>query len=140
MITVTLYGRASDWTYVTVDGSDSFVAHISDPDTTVEVSLPDNTRLLVVRAYDDSGYQPGIPIELSNGFITGSHWKCTHSAPGSWYSLTYNDSVWPQAVTYSWPWGEHDLHPAQYISGEGYGSEQYVWCRGWVSKYTKQDE
>ena len=140
MITVTLYGRVhGDYASVYADGDS--VLTIRGTDSTTEVSLPDNTLVLAVYARDISDDQPGILIKLSNGFITGPHWRCTHSPPGDgWGSLTYNDSVWSQAVVYSWPWGEHDLHPAQYISGEGYGSYRHVYCRGWASKYIKHGD
>ena len=138
MITVTLYGRAHDLADVYADGSASVVTSIRDTDTTAEVNLPDNTRLLAVWARDYSDdQQPGILIKLSNGFITGSHWKCTHPYHVDWHTLTYDDSAWSQAETYSWPWGEHDLHPAQFISGSIYSR---VYCRGWVSKYIKHDD
>ena len=142
MITVTLYGRVhggkkSYWADVYADGDR--VAHISAPDTMIEVSVPDNTRLLTVDVYDNNDL-PGILMKLSNGFITGSHWRCTHGYHADWYSLTYDDSAWPQAVVYSWTWGEHHLHPAQYISGELHGSYRGVNCRGRVSKYIKHDD
>ena len=140
VIAVTFYGRAHEWANVRVDGSSSVVTHISGTDTAAEVTLPNNTRLLAVFAEDRSDNdQSGFLIKLSNGFITGSHWKCTHSHPEYYWTLTYNDTDWQQAVVYSWQWGEHQLHPAEYISGEEYGGNHQVWCRGWVSKYIKHD-
>ena len=138
VITVTLFGRTPYLAYVYADGDS--VAEIYDPDTTTEISLPDNTRLLAVRVYDYTGKQPGIIMKLSNGFITGSHWKCHHSPSGDLTSLTYDDSAWPQALIYSWPRGEHYLHPAQFISGRRYRSNCCVRCRGWVSKYIKYND
>ena len=135
-VTVTFYGRANDRAEVRVDGV--HVTNIRDPDVTTEFILPNDTRLLALYAYDLSGNeQPGIQVKLSNGFFTGSHWRCTHSDPDDWWRLTYNDTAWPQAVIYSWPRGVHHLRPAEFISGERYGSYGLVWCRGWVSKYSK---
>ena len=142
MITVTLYGRlrgGEDLYLADVYADGGRVAHISAPDTMIEVSVPDNTRLLTVYVHDNN-HHPGILMKLSNGFITGSHWKCTYDYHDDWRTLTYDDSAWPQAVVYNWTWGEHHLHPAQYISGERYGSDSEVYCRGWVSKYIKHDD
>ena len=140
-ITVTLYGRAPYYANVFVESRYHYVTKLSDTYTTAEVSLPNTTRLLSVYAWNSADKQPGFLIKLSNGFITGSHWKCTHSQPNSPYSsLTYDDSHWPQAVVYNWTWDEHDLHPAQFISGELYGGTNKLYCRGWISKYSKRDD
>ena len=142
VITVTLYGRNIDWTTLWVDSSNSRSTFSTYPKGGIwTASLPSNTRLLAVEAGDNSGdEQPGILIKLSNGFVTGSHWRCTHSTSGDWQALTYDDSAWPQAVIYNWTWGEHDLHPAEFISGEEYGRRDSVYCRGLISKYIKHND
>ena len=150
MITVTLYGRVN---YVgTVWADDNiFITHIRDPDTTTMASVPDNTRLLSVWA---SGHKndnpdllahekPGILIKLSNGLTTDTHWRCRYSAPydshnkADFNELAYDDSDWPHAVVRTWPRGEHDLHPAECISGEQSANLYVIWCRVRISKYTK---
>ena len=148
MITVTLHGKAYYFGSVYADGV--WIGNICHADTT-EASIPNNTRLLSALVTGDSDNQPdfseddepGVLIRLSSGFITGSHWKCSYS--GSYdnhnhayhWDLAYNDTDWPKAELHTWPLGEHDLHPAEYITGGQFDSDfrPIIYCRGWVSKY-----
>ena len=138
MITVTLYGQTCQWADVRANGD--HVGYINDGYIASEFSIPNNTRLLAVLAYEQNNNGAGLLIKLSNGFVTGSHWKCKHNPSGYWYELTYNDTGWPQAVVYDWPWSAQSLQPAQYISGELHGNSDRIYCRVWISKYIKHDD
>ena len=76
MISGTLSGRAEDIADVYADGV--FLMTLRSPLSTSTATLPDNTRLLSVRAANTGGVY-GFIIKLSNGFVTDTHWRCSNT-------------------------------------------------------------
>ena len=132
MISGTLHGRADDIADIYADGV--FLMTISSPFKTSTATLPDNTRLLSVRATNKSG-RYGFIIKLSNGFVTDTHWRCSNTYNDNWYKLSFNDDEWQPARVVTWPsvWEPHGLDPAKIIWARAYAD--VVYCRGWPSKY-----
>ena len=133
--TGTLSGRAADkdgWAIIYADGHD--LMSISNTPSTA--TLPNNTRLLAVVSH-----QSGFVIKLSNGFVTGTHWKCSTTEHVDWRTLNYNDDAWKPAIILNWlSWdGVHGLEPAELISAEAYSYFHGVHCRGWPSRYYTSD-
>ena len=127
--TGTLSGRAAGkdgWAVINADGHD--LMKINNTPSTA--TLPNNTRLLAV-----ASHQSGFVIKLSNGFVTGTHWKCSTIDHVNWRTLNYNDDAWKPAIILNWD-GVHGLEPAELISAEAYS---YVFCRGWPSRYYTSD-
>ena len=131
VITGFLEGRADD-ADIYVDGV--FLKRIRDPSTTSTATLPDNTRLLAVRA-ENRGEANGFIIKLSNGFVTDTHWRCRSTYKDNWYKLSYNDDDWQPAITLTWPpsFSAHGLDPAEVIWTEI--NTSVVFCRGRPSEY-----
>ena len=76
MISGTISGRVEDIADVYADGD--FLMTINYPFSTSTATLPDNTRLLAVRATNTGGVY-GFIIKLSNGFVTDTHWRCSNT-------------------------------------------------------------
>ena len=127
-----LEGRADDKADIYADGV--YLKTIRSPWETSTVTLPNNTRLLGVRA-ENTGGDYGFIIKLSNGFVTDTHWRCSNIEHDNWYKLKYNDDDWQPARNRGWPrnWGPHSLDPAEFIWAKTY--TDVVYCRGWPSKY-----
>ena len=73
--------------------------------------------------------------ETSHGFYTDSQWKCTFEEHSTWFTSTFDDSLWPQAVTrqddpyYSDPdYSANFDSQAQTIWADGF-VEETVYCR-----------
>ena len=132
MISGTISGRVEDIADVYADGD--FLMTLRSPLSTSTATLPDNTRLLAVRA-TNTGAGYGFIIKLSNGFVTDTHWRCSNTYNNNWNKLSLNDDEWQPARVLSWPpyWTPHGLDPAEFIWAERY--TPVVYCRGWPSKY-----
>ena len=130
MISGNLSGRAEDIADIYADGD--FLTTINYPFSISTATLPDNTRLLSVRATNTGG-KYGFIIKLSNGFVTDTHWRCSNTEHDNWNKLSFNDDEWQPAITLTWPvWWTHDLDPAEVIWAKTY--THIVYCRGWPSK------
>ena len=132
MITGDLEVKVDDKADIYADGV--FLGWISNPFIISTVMLPDDTNLLGVRAENFRGIY-GFIMKLSNGFVTGTHWKCSNTEHDNWYKLSYNDDDWQPARITMWPpeWSPLGLDPAEFIWAEKY--TDVVYCRGWPSKY-----
>ena len=133
MIAVTLYLRSS---IANVEADGVSYGQYLGVDKTQQLTIPNNTRLLSIYAGVRNSHEPGFLMKV-NEYILGSQWKCIdHVSGGSWSRVTDSDEDWPRAVIYNWPWEEHDIEPAEFISAEDYGQRgNGVWCRGWVGEY-----
>ena len=135
MILGTLKGRADDSADIYWNGV--FLKKITSPFEISEVAIPDNTSLLAVRGVDTGGVA-GFIIKLSNGLVTGTHWRCSNTEHNNWYKRSYSDDDWQPAITIHWPsnWGSIGLDPAKFIWAKE--NTHVVYCRGWLSKYQSQ--
>ena len=112
-----------------------FLKYTTGTTTTSTVTLPNNTRLVAVRA-ENRGGAYGFILKLSNGFVTDAHWKCRSAYKKNWYKLSYNDDYWQYAVHLIWKpftFSGHGLDPAIVIWTEI--RTPVVYCRGWSSEY-----
>ena len=129
MISGTLHGRADNSADVYADGD--FLMKIPDYLSTYTATLPNNTRLLSVKAINSRAIH-GFIIKLSNGFVTDTHWRCSNTYNDNWNKLSFNDDEWQPAKKVTLPW-DHGLDPAEFIWAKTY--TKIVYCRGWPSKY-----
>ena len=92
---LTFTSLADDEHWVYVDGVEVGHGFLSLP---ITVTVPDNTKLIAVKAVDYNNYA-GFIGSLSNGVVTDGSWKCTRDLVTDWEKLNFDDSKWSAPTT-----------------------------------------
>jgi len=103
------------------------------------VSLPDTTSVIAVEANNKDGGAGVYGSDTNNCIITNTAWKCTTDLQtnNSWTTVTYDDSSWPEAVSYNKTYNVtgvpatlYKVNPlAEWIWTEVTTNNQTVFCR-----------
>ena len=95
-ITVTIATDDSGIAYV--DGRLLFT--ISDCRVAVNASVNDDSKLIAVEIHNGA-LDIGLMVQTSSGMVSDTNWKCTSKQQKcGWNSPDFDDSNWPQAISY----------------------------------------
>ena len=87
---LTFTSLADDEHWVYADGVEVGHGFIANR---ITVTIPDNTKLIAVKAVDYNNYA-GFIGSFSNGAVTDGSWKCSRDLVTDWQKLNFDDSKW----------------------------------------------
>lgn len=108
----------------------------------VQSEFVSKPSLIALRCTRYSSYSGWALASLSNGFISGTSWKCKDgsiSFPLNWMDINYDDNDWDPAVIF---WDRSSINDLSdedatiwFINPPSASSETTSYCRGMVGKH-----